>query len=302
MKKPGEDGASKRSLPWQVSSLEGAQKDLKRIALEREDQLGLDELAKKWHLISRLNRRLYSMTEVFPAEGALENRGIVAMLEEQRRAGGNERYFHFLPGIRARYRDTNILVIRQPTYTKSQDQWRRDIDYFRALLAQEQPFNDVLVIDQRDNPGGSAEYVSEFYQLFSTPGEDFRHIVYQPNSDKGWIFNLRNEIDQYRQDLVKGPNYLASQRINKLQKQLKDLKEAYHHKRAAKFFPWLGLVRNPREMRSFVWTKPIVVLVDHLCVSGGDMFPLLMQGNQRGKFLVPELLVLVATSWKLVVL
>jgi C-terminal processing protease CtpA/Prc len=37
------------------------------------------------------------------------------------------------------------------------------------------------------------------------------------------------------------------------------------------------------EKRDFVWNKPLIVLTNEFCASGGDIFPLLVKGNQRGK-------------------
>ena len=174
-----------------------------------------------------------------------------------------------------RHNGKTVLMLRQPHY--SPDDFTVNLAMYSALIEQYQPIADTLIIDQTHNPGGIATYTESFAQLFAPKG--LNGFVQFLNTDRLWFTRLINfwtGLDAVTASTVTGSRILS------LAKGLERDSEA-----------GLRLTRNPfsfslREVLppapgGAVWTKPVLVLIDELCGSGGDSFPMLVKANGLGK-------------------
>lgn len=175
--------------------------------------------------------------------------------------------------------DKQILMLRIPSYgirpptidgvqlTFEQELARR-VSTYELILKKYESFADVLVIDQTHNPGGSVSYVEQLASLFLNkrgPGFGF-----SPRADRLWLRGLNS--------------WVGSEEISSVER--KFWQNAYQeidlaHERGDFLGPQIPLssVSTTIEGKK-AWTKPIVLLIDELCGSGGDAFPLIMKGNQ----------------------
>lgn len=182
-----------------------------------------------------------------------------------------------LPDIFAamyRYESKTVLMLRMPSYG-AEDQ-HLNMAVYSALVDQFQPIADVLVVDQTHNPGGSVTYTENMAQLIAPNG--MNGFVQFLNTDRRWFQSLTTwwtSID---------PALAASATGSRLLTLLKGFERDSE----------LGL-RLTKDPFSFsmqevlpaapgaVWSKPVLVLIDELCGSGGDSFPMLVKANKLGK-------------------
>lgn len=174
-----------------------------------------------------------------------------------------------------RHNGKTVLMLRQPNYSPAD--FTVNLAMYSALIDQYQPIADTLIIDQTHNPGGIATYTEAFAQLFAPKG--LNGFVQFLNTDRLWFTRLINfwtGLDATTASTVTGSRILS------LAKSLERDSEA-----------GLRLGRNPfsfslREVLppapgGAVWNKPVLVLIDELCGSGGDSFPMLVKANGLGK-------------------
>ena len=169
------------------------------------------------------------------------------------------------------YAGKDLLLIRQSGYLPIDgvDEVAQ-LQYYRALLDQFDGLVDGLVVDQTHNPGGSVSYCTGFSRLFTRePGGDF---VQAMNTDREWI----NEYRAYAR--VLDPT-LLSEASRKLELRAAIVEAAYDA--GAGTSPPIPLLSDEVLLpdAEYVWTKPVLVLIDELAGSGGDAFPMLVQRN-----------------------
>ncbi len=168
----------------------------------------------------------------------------------------------------------NVLLIRQRTY--STETYERHFDYlaaYRAILDQYDSLADVLVVDQTNNPGGFLSYCVGFSQLFmSQPGANFMQAM---NADRKWIDDFRQyayetDPDFQSEDALK---YLAV--ANAVERSY-DAGESITE--PVPFFGDNTLLPDSE----YTWNKPMLVLINELAGSCGDIFPMMVKKNQTG--------------------
>jgi C-terminal processing protease CtpA/Prc len=167
-----------------------------------------------------------------------------------------------------------ILLVRQPTYSPDSYEEVADLlKVYRATLDQFDSVADVLVIDQTNNPGGYLDYCVGFSQLFmQTPGA---HFVQAMNADRKWIDEMRAyafEMD---------PDFKSEASLKYLG--LADAIEAEYDagKSITAPLPFYG-ERRLLPDASYTWKKPVLVLINELAGSCGDIFPMMVKRNQTG--------------------
>ena len=175
------------------------------------------------------------------------------------------------------YRGKNILLIRNEGYhhSKERDGFSNEdyMKHYRALLDQWDRFTDVLVVDQTRNPGGS--YCSDFFSLFISneqPG-----FVQANNADRRWIRTLTNWTSfvpwRHREVHQLELNFLEM--AEQVEQAIDDDRPLSSH------VPLFGY--NKVKPDQYNWKKPVLVLVDELAGSCGDIFPMLMKHNGIAK-------------------
>jgi hypothetical protein len=162
-----------------------------------------------------------------------------------------------------------ILLVRQNTYTNDPAKY---LPAYRELLREFRGIADVLVIDQTNNNGGSLNYAVDFFRLFS--GKNSKNVVVKTNADLGWIQDSLLEYYQGRgSEGGERQALIVNQKLEEL---------ANDGTSEDKFMPLYmnNYLEGDAEVQ---WTKPVLVLINELAVSCGDIVPLLFKGNDRAK-------------------
>lgn len=174
-----------------------------------------------------------------------------------------------------KYNGKTVLMLRQPGYAPAD--FVLNLAMYSALIEQYQPLADTLVIDQTHNPGGIVTYTEGFAQLFAPKG--LNGFVQFLNTDRLWFTRLVGYwtgLDPLTASTSTGARILA------LAKGLEADSEAGLRLGKDPFSFSLREILPPAPGGA-VWKKPVLVLIDELCGSGGDSFPMLMKANGLGK-------------------
>ncbi len=148
--------------------------------------------------------------------------------------------------------------------------------YLKAVLNDFQASNDVLVIDETNNPGGQISFALDLFSL----------LITSPKTNIGLAFHAdRKSINDFRAaaDSLSsfGPDFawLAA----RYEGQAEALERAYDSgQRLGPLFPSAFYDLNDDRVfpdADVQWTKPVVVLANELSFSGGDLFPLVVKTN-----------------------
>jgi C-terminal processing protease CtpA/Prc len=166
-----------------------------------------------------------------------------------------------------------ILLLRIPRYTPVNA--ADALSYLRALLDEQQPQVDALVLDQTHNPGGNLDFLLDVASLLAP--RTFDAIVQQMNADRLWISGFAEGAAYVRQ-ATRDDDHPEALR---LEASARAVDAAYSAGRPLS--PPLtlgGETTYPADPAH--WTKPFVVLSDELSVSCGDLLPALVKQNGMG--------------------
>jgi C-terminal processing protease CtpA/Prc len=206
--------------------------------------------------------KTYNFVKVYPSDASLKKFGIKDPSTTK-------------PEIYAalyKHEGKTILLVRQNTYSPEDFPTSVYMKAYQALMSEYEAFADVLVLDQTHNPGGS--YCAEFYDLFANEGDV--QSVEKVRADRKWIndftVNYPNEIGDASPWDVKSLMAWGS------------IVEAAYDK--GEFMTEPIPIFNSSSYttpRQYTWKKPMLVLIDELAGSCGDMFPMLVKANKRAK-------------------
>jgi len=174
-----------------------------------------------------------------------------------------------------RYKNKNILLVRQATYSPSDFSSEVYLKAYMALLSEFEDVADVLVLDQTHNPGGN--YCSEFYNIFAHDGDV--QGVELLHADRKWINDLKVNY------ILKNPKPKVWEALT-LEAWGVIVEQAYDtgHQLSEPIPLFSGsFFANRPDKNSYRWSKPILLLIDELAGSCGDMFPMLVKANHRAK-------------------
>lgn len=202
----------------------------------------------------------YGFVKVFPSEASMKKFGLK----------GDEK-----PGIYAalyRYNGKTILLMRSSTYSPADYSGEVYLKTYMALLSEYEALADVLVVDQTHNPGGS--FCATFYEIFAKNGDV--QGVEKARADRKWI----NDLYINWPGSV-GPN--GNPWDAKLSQAWGSLVESAYDKGEFLSAPFpLFSSGSPYTVKmAYTWTKPMLVLIDELAGSCGDIFPMLVKANKR---------------------
>ena len=172
-----------------------------------------------------------------------------------------------------RYSGKTILLVRQATYHPEDYKSALYMKAYQALFSEYQPLADVLVLDQTHNPGGS--YCAEFYNLFAKDGDI--QSVQLLRADRKWINDLLVEWPH------EDPKTIGSWDGKMLAAWGLITEQAYDAGRFMTDPIPLFTGSFFAEKKEAAWSKPMLVLIDELAGSCGDMFPMLVKANNRAK-------------------
>ncbi|MDX9731269.1 MAG: S41 family peptidase [Bdellovibrionales bacterium] len=233
-----------------------------------------------WYWNQKL-RQTYQATMVTPEPDRVQryytlwNRQLDAFFPS---VGPDARIPAVLPTVWAalyKFNGKTILLFRQPGYSVSD--FPLHLAIYSALIEQFQPLADALVVDQTHNPGGIATYAESFAQLFAPNG--MRGFVQRLNTDRKWY----SALVSYWVSLT--PVVAASPTGARIRAQALDLESDSEAGLRLTKEPFSFSLRDylPPAPGNGVWKKPFIVLVDELCGSGGDAFPMAIRDNKLGK-------------------
>jgi hypothetical protein len=135
---------------------------------------------------------------------------------------------------------------------------------------------DVLVIDVMRNPGGVVSFVESISQRFM-PGS-FQTIGFEIRATAAWLFSFAAQLTNARLNPSTPPAVLANLEAN-----FNEVLRAYNEDRGRSAPVSLNATGSlTLEPAAVTYTKPLMVLTDEFSASGGDMFPAIIQSNNRG--------------------
>ena len=170
-----------------------------------------------------------------------------------------------------RYDKKMVLLVRQASYSQSDFSNEVYLKAYMALFNEYQEIADVLVLDQTHNPGGS--YCAEFYNLFAREGDV--QGVQDLHADRKWINDLKVRWAKQGDKAFGGFDTKLLETWGNL------VEKAYDAGRDLSEPVPLFTGSFYTVKQKSTWTKPMLVLIDELAGSCGDMFPMLVKANKR---------------------
>lgn len=161
-----------------------------------------------------------------------------------------------------------VLLVRIPDYMPQNMQ--AAFVWLAVLLQEQQPNVDALVVDQTHNSGG-ALFFAEAVASLLTP-RAINNYVQQIHADRMWILQYASIADRVRPQ--------NPQMADEILAQASKIDAAYSaHRPLTEPMPMLGGETTLQPEQEVHWTKPMLMLVDELAVSCGDIVPGLMKWN-----------------------
>jgi Peptidase family S41/PDZ domain len=160
-----------------------------------------------------------------------------------------------------------IPTMSPPSVATALQQLDTEIAFFNANT-------DALVIDVMRNPGGLVSFVEALCQRF-IPGT-FRTMGFEIRATGAWLFSFASQLTNAQ--LSGAPPQI----IENLRNNYNEVLRAYEELRGRSAPVALNSIGSLTLASAPVaYTKPILILTDEFSASGGDMFPAVMQDNQR---------------------
>ncbi len=168
-----------------------------------------------------------------------------------------------------------VLMMRQPSY--SVENIALQLAMYSALIEQFQPLADTLVIDQTHNPGGAVIYGESFVQLFAPNG--MNSFVQFLNTDRLWFTKLSTYWTGL--DPVTAASSIGARLLSAVKNLERDSEAGLRLTKDPFSFSMREVL--PAAPGGAVWKKPVLILIDELCGSGGDAVPMMLKSNGLAK-------------------
>jgi C-terminal processing protease CtpA/Prc len=163
-----------------------------------------------------------------------------------------------------------IPSMAPPNATLALQQLDQEIAFFNANT-------DVLVVDVMRNPGGSVDVTEAFAQrLF--PGA-FRSVGFEIRATAIWVEAIVNAVESAQ--AAGAPADL----IRNLRAIMTEIIDAYNDNRGRTAPVSLTTGSLTLDPAPNAYANPLLLLVDEMTASGGDMFAAILQDNHRGPLL-----------------
>jgi C-terminal processing protease CtpA/Prc len=136
---------------------------------------------------------------------------------------------------------------------------------------------DVLVVDVTRNPGGTVDVVEAFAQrLFTSP---FRSVGFEIRATANWVDAIVRAVTSAQ------ASGAPSDVVANLRAIMNEIIDAYNDNRGRTAPVSLTTGSLTVEPGLNAYAKPMLLLVDEMTASGGDMFAAILQDNHRGRLL-----------------
>lgn len=168
----------------------------------------------------------------------------------------------------------NIGYLRIPHYSPEDQNFELRFKQYEYAVSVLEKNTVGLIIDQDHNCGGSVSYLHQIVSLFAK--EEFAPMQFE------LLANKEAYMDFSKWTAETNPMTIESKDIERVRDLIYDTWMNGENFLTVK----TSIFGNLVEARNKVtYTKPILMLVDEMCGSGGDAFPSIMQGIGRAKLL-----------------
>ena len=160
-----------------------------------------------------------------------------------------------------------------PSFNAAINQLAGEVAYFQANT-------DGLIIDDMRNPGGSVAAVNVFLQ-FLMPTK-FRTVGFEIRATSEWVADISSAVESAR---AQGAEQWEIALLEQIKTQIVEANASNRGRTGPIPLDDLSLDRDPvtdPQGRLFSYSKPLMVLIDELSASGGDLFPATIQDAKRG--------------------
>lgn len=172
------------------------------------------------------------------------------------------------------YEEKNLLLVRLPSYDVENS--ALNIAWYKAVLDEYGASAQALIVDQTHNPGGKLHYATEFLSLFANSEKDantrslvnFLHADRKWMDDFGFVYSMGTQLNW------------PAELLNVLKLSYHLVEKAYDSGRQLTEEPIPLFDFNHINPSNFVFDKPVLLLIDELAGSCGDVVPLLMKENK----------------------
>lgn len=265
------------------SKLVGARSMVSDVLQDRlDDMANIGDLgaAAPWYWNVKLKRK-YGVTMVLPERERVQN--FYAMWSRElsifdAKPKPADDLPENLPQVWAalyKFNGKTVLMMRQPSYVV--DNIALQLAIYSALIEQYQPIADTLILDQTHNPGGAVIYGESFTQLFAPNG--MNSFVQFLNTDRLWFTKLSTYWTSL--DPVKAAGTVGARLLSTVKNLERDSELGLRLTKDPFSFSMREVL--PAAPGGAVWSKPVVVLIDELCASGGDAVPMMLKANKLAK-------------------
>ncbi len=191
-----------------------------------------------------------------------------------------------------RHKDRNVGVFRIPDYSPpgGMDDLKNEYLWLAQGFKKLEALTDVLIIDQLSNTGGKVYYGARLMSLFANGDQPMQTVMTDVKLNSTLLQSWKPGVHK---DPIDGAGQVYAEYR---------LEEQYYNELKARFESgeeWSGLgpafdLLLPQfdakagvvfSAKEAVFTKPILILNDHMSGSGGDFFPAQMQFNGRAKIM-----------------
>jgi Peptidase family S41/PDZ domain len=161
-----------------------------------------------------------------------------------------------------------IPTMSPPNFALALQQLDQEIAYFNENT-------DGLVVDVMRNPGGTVSFVEAAAQRFIPA--PFQTMGFEIRATAAWLFSFAAQLTSA--ELSNAPADV----IQNLRNIYNEVLTAYNENRGRSApVPLNATGSFTLSPAPDAYTKPLLVLTDEFSASGADMFPALIQDNQRG--------------------
>jgi hypothetical protein len=161
-----------------------------------------------------------------------------------------------------------IPTMSPPNLTLALQQLDQEITYFNENT-------DGLIVDVMRNPGGTVTFVEAAAQRFIP--RPFQTMGFEIRATAAWLFSFAAQLTSA--ELSNAPPDIVQNLRNIYNEVLRAYNEDRGRSAPVPLNATGSLTLSPAPN---AYTKPLLVLVDEFSASGGDMFPALIQDNERG--------------------